>query len=113
MVRTIEVAPTPEKKGVILAILFLAWGINQIFNDYLGLEEDRINAPDRPMVTGELQPRAAVLLSTVLMIVAIAVTWSQSKEPIDTQSSWAIEAIGVTTKNTNNTKDMQQETAFR
>lgn len=47
----------------ILAMLFLSWGINQIVNDYLGLPEDRVNAPNRPMVTGELHPRGALALS--------------------------------------------------
>src|SRR5512143_3082140 len=42
--RTVEVAPAPEKKLIILLILFLSWGVNQIINDYLGLTEDRINA---------------------------------------------------------------------
>ncbi|PLX33479.1 MAG: ubiquinone biosynthesis protein UbiA [Ignavibacteria bacterium] len=73
--RTVEVPTSPMSALLILVILFLAWGINQIFNDYLGLEEDRINAPQRPMVTGELHPRAAVVLSSVLMLGAILVTW--------------------------------------
>jgi len=60
---------------VIMVILFFAWGINQIYNDYLGIEEDRINAPDRPMVTGELNPGYAVLLSSFLMLSAIMITW--------------------------------------
>jgi geranylgeranylglycerol-phosphate geranylgeranyltransferase len=59
---------------VIMVILFLAWGINQIYNDYLGINEDRINAPDRPMVTGELNPIYAVLLSSFLMLSAIFIT---------------------------------------
>jgi geranylgeranylglycerol-phosphate geranylgeranyltransferase len=73
--RTIEIPPTPEKKLLILAILFLSWGVNQIINDYLGLEEDRINAPQRPMVTGELEPQLALLVSVVLLGIAAAVTW--------------------------------------
>ncbi len=73
--RTIEVAPPAEKKLLILLILFLSWGVNQIINDYLGLKEDRINAPDRPMVTGELNPLAAVLVSAALMLGAAVVTW--------------------------------------
>ena len=73
--RTVETPTSPLKFILILMILFLAWGINQIYNDYLGLEEDRINAPDRPMVTGELHPRLALLLSTVLMLGATAATW--------------------------------------
>jgi geranylgeranylglycerol-phosphate geranylgeranyltransferase len=64
--------------AVTLAILFLGWGINQIVNDYLGLAEDRINAPHRPMVTGELDPRAALSLSFGLLAVASLVTWRLS-----------------------------------
>ncbi len=56
------------RSTVILVMLFLSWGINQIINDYLGLPEDRINAPNRPMVTGELHPKAAIMVSAVLML---------------------------------------------
>ena len=73
--RTIEIAPTPEKKMVILLMLFASWGINQIINDYLGLKEDRINAPERPMVTGELNPRAALAVSLLLIVSGALVTW--------------------------------------
>ena len=47
-------------------MLFLSWGINQIINDYLGLKEDRVNAPNRPMVTGELDPGKALVLTEIL-----------------------------------------------
>lgn len=80
-IRTIEVAPSDEKKIVILIILFLAWGINQIVNDFLGLKEDRINAPDRPMVRGDLNPKIAVSVSILLMVITFIVTW-QYLEPI-------------------------------
>ena len=60
---------------LIMVILFLSWGINQIYNDYIGISEDRINAPDRPMVSGELNPFYAVLLSSVLMLSAVLITW--------------------------------------
>ena len=63
------------RKSVILILLFLSWGINQIINDYLGLEEDRINAPQRPMVTGELEPRKAVITSCALLVISIGVIW--------------------------------------
>lgn len=73
--RTIEILPSQEKKFVILFMLFLSWGINQIINDYLGLKEDRINAPDRPMVTGELNANKALGLSVVILFLAAGVTW--------------------------------------
>ena len=71
----IHTAPSMGKKLVVLAISFLGWGINQIVNDYLGLDEDRINAPERPMVTGALDPGKALTLSTLLIIGAALVTW--------------------------------------
>jgi len=73
--RTIEFPTPDEKKMVILIILFLAWGINQIINDYLGLKEDRINAPHRPMVTGDLNPGKALTLTISLLVVTFMVTW--------------------------------------
>ncbi len=73
--RTIEIIPPEEKKFVILILLFLSWGINQIINDYLGLKEDRINAPDRPMVTGELDPNKAIVVSAILLVVTTLITW--------------------------------------
>lgn len=60
---------------LLLAMLFLCWGINQVVNDYLGLPEDRINAPHRPMVTGELNPQLAVGLSFLLMGLMAVVSW--------------------------------------
>lgn len=60
---------------LVLAVLFLSWGVNQIVNDYLGLHEDRINAPNRPMVTGELHPQGAIALSGVLIAATVFVSW--------------------------------------
>lgn len=73
--KTIEILPSQEKKIVILFMLFLSWGINQIINDYLGLKEDRINAPDRPMVTGELNANKALGLSMVILFLSSGITW--------------------------------------
>lgn len=61
--------------GIILAMLFGSWGINQVFNDWLGIEEDRTNAPKRPMVTGELNPRWALALSLALMGITMVISW--------------------------------------
>lgn len=55
-----------------LVIGFLAWGVNQIFNDYGNRKEDARNAPDRPMVNGNLPVFPALLLSCVLMLVFAA-----------------------------------------
>ncbi|MCE5197980.1 MAG: UbiA family prenyltransferase [Armatimonadota bacterium] len=63
------------RSSIILAMLFLSWGINQIFNDYLGLPEDRINAPNRPMVTGELNAKWSLWLSSALLIGVLIVSF--------------------------------------
>lgn len=73
--RTVEIMPSVERQIVIISILFLSWGVNQIINDYLGLKEDRINAPQRPMVTGELNHKAALSVSAALMLVVFFITW--------------------------------------
>jgi len=63
------------RQTIILVILFLSWGINQIINDYLGLAEDRVNAPNRPMVTGELNIPAALSLTGILLTVIAAISY--------------------------------------
>ncbi len=73
--KTIEEPTSVEKQLLILVILFLAWGINQIVNDFLGYKEDKINAPDRPMVTGALPRYKALAVSVILMIIILLVTW--------------------------------------
>lgn len=65
--RTVEILPPLEKKVVILTLLFLSWGINQIINDYFGVSEDKINAPKRPMVSGELSPNIALFVSVMIL----------------------------------------------
>lgn len=71
---------SPEEFSVarsilVLMLLFLSWGINQIVNDYLGMKEDRINAPNRPMVSGELSIRPAMFVTVVLLIFMLTITW--------------------------------------
>ena len=56
------------RDAVLLLVGYLAWGVNQIFSDYLDRKEDSINAPHRPMVAGALPPRPALLLSAVIML---------------------------------------------
>lgn len=70
-----QVLPSAAKQIIILLFLFFVWGINQVINDYLGLPEDRINAPLRPMVTGELNAQAALATSFVLIAAVGIVTW--------------------------------------
>ena len=70
-----ETVTPDEKKAVILILLFMSWGINQIINDYLGLKEDKINAPNRPMAAGELNPYAALTVSGLLLTGASFLTY--------------------------------------
>ena len=60
---------------LILVMLFLSWGLNQIINDYLGLKEDKINAPNRPMVTGELNRAAAMAVTAAGLVLIMIITW--------------------------------------
>jgi len=73
----VERGETPDvrRSVVILVILFLSWGINQIINDYLGQAEDRVNAPHRPMVSGDLPADAALGVSIALLAGTSVVTW--------------------------------------
>lgn len=73
--QTVELPPSSERKAIILVMLFLSWGINQIINDYLGLKEDKINAKRRPMVTGELNPQKALAFTGILLALTLAVTY--------------------------------------
>ena len=60
------------RDAALLAMGFFAWGFNQIFSDWCDRKEDAINAPHRPMVTGELKPLPAFAVS-VAGLAAIAV----------------------------------------
>ncbi len=43
------------------------------FNDYFNVEEDRINAPDRPLVTGELSLREAFLFGFLTLSAGVLI----------------------------------------
>ena len=51
----------------ITAPLFIEMGLFAL-NDYFNIEEDRINAPDRPLVRGEISPESALLLGVLSLI---------------------------------------------
>jgi geranylgeranylglycerol-phosphate geranylgeranyltransferase len=53
------------RDAALIAMGFFAWGFNQIFSDWFDRKEDAINAPHRPMVTGELASRPAFALSAL------------------------------------------------
>lgn len=63
---------------VLLSMGFFAWGFNQIFSDWCDREEDAINAPHRPMVTGDLKPLPAFAVSSLGLLAIAAAGWMMS-----------------------------------
>lgn len=63
------------QKIAVLIILFLSYGINQVINDFLGKKEDKINAPHRPLVSGELDKTNAVIVTLVIFLLGVVVTF--------------------------------------
>jgi len=63
------------KSAFIIMLLFLSWGTNQVINDFLGLPEDRVNAPNRPMVTGELNIKWSLIVSSVSIFAMLILSW--------------------------------------
>jgi len=63
------------QKILVLFLLFLSYGINQIVNDLLGLKEDKINAPRRPSVTGELNKTKAIYLTAFIFILGAVLSY--------------------------------------
>lgn len=66
----------------ILSVVFLGWGVNQVINDLLGLKEDRINAPHRPLVTGALPINTAILFSMSLFVLGGFITYTLNKQAL-------------------------------
>jgi len=69
-----------ERQFLILAIMFIGWGVNQIVNDFTGRREDAVNAPNRPMVSGKLAPFPALVLSGA--VIAAALVYSAFTAPL-------------------------------
>ena len=63
------------RSALIILLLFLSWGTNQVINDFLGLPEDRVNAPNRPMVTGELNIKWSLIVSAASILVMLVFSW--------------------------------------
>jgi geranylgeranylglycerol-phosphate geranylgeranyltransferase len=59
---------TPVSLAVLAAFFFGCGG--NVVNDYLDLEGDRINHPDRPLPSGEVTPHAALRLAAVLFAIS-------------------------------------------
>jgi geranylgeranylglycerol-phosphate geranylgeranyltransferase len=70
------VAGTGEWGKVAMAafVAFLVTGAGNAWNDYLDIEIDKINQPQRALPSGIVSPRAAVLLSLCLTGLALAIS---------------------------------------
>jgi len=69
------VAGTGEWLNIMLAVLatILVSSSANAWNDYLDIEIDRINQPDRPLPSGQVSPRAAKWFSFVLAVASLLV----------------------------------------
>lgn len=61
--------PTFASIAIGALIAFSGYPLGQVVNDYFDREADAVNAPDRPFVTGEVNPTAA--LAVVAVIIAL------------------------------------------
>jgi 4-hydroxybenzoate polyprenyltransferase len=57
---------------------------SNVINQYYDLENDRVNKPDRPLVTGEISMRRAWVLAGILYVLAVAPTWLVVTYPAET-----------------------------
>lgn len=71
------VAQTGVWWPVLLAALvtFIVGASSNAFNDYLDIEIDRINQPQRVLPSGQLAPRDALIFSIVLAAFSIIIGW--------------------------------------
>ena len=69
------VAGTDEWFNIVLAVLatVLVSSSANAWNDYLDIEIDRINQPDRPLPSGQVSPRAAKVYSFALAALSLLV----------------------------------------
>lgn len=69
-------ASHPTSASIALGVVGCAfgYGIGQVVNDYTDRHADAINAPDRPFVTGAINPVIAISAVTVATIVMIALS---------------------------------------
>ncbi len=77
MIMARDIAPETVnlfEKGIILALLFSSYGINQVINDMMGMEEDRINACNRPLVSGELKFKWCLIITIMIFLMGALLT---------------------------------------
>lgn len=65
-------SPTFVSVALGLAVCTTGYGIGVIINDYADRRADAINAPDRPLVTGEVNPTVALGLVSSVSVAVLA-----------------------------------------
>ncbi len=68
------------EKYYVLPILFLGFLVGffitayaMIINDYYDIEIDKVNAPDRPLVSGKIEIKTAIILSILLLMAGLLI----------------------------------------
>src|SRR5882672_11774105 len=73
--------PRQWTSGIVVTILLgstcaaLLNAASNVINQVYDLENDRINKPTRPLITGEISKSAALRFATVLYVLAVVPTW--------------------------------------
>ena len=96
--------PDPQKKLTLAVLLVVGLGslcasllnaASNVLNQVTDLEVDRINKPDRPLVTGEASVRDAWVLTWVLYVLALVPTWWVVVPPVDGLLARALAPLGT------------------
>ena len=66
--------------GCITVILFIAGGNS--LNDYIDREIDKVSHPERPLPSGRMEPRTALYISVICLLLSFASSFFQSIESI-------------------------------
>lgn len=85
-------AQRPTVAGVLLGLAICTGGyaVGQVINDYFDRSADAINAPDRPFVSGEIEPRVAL----TLIVVAAAGVIVPAAVLVPGAAVWTLVALG-------------------
>jgi len=62
-----------EKVAMAAVVTFLVTGAGNSWNDYLDIEIDKINQPQRVLPSGQVSPSAAWILSVVLTVIGLII----------------------------------------